>query len=76
MVTGLGDEAVLLDTGTRAMHTLNQTEWVVWSSIEDGLEVTVERLCAQFAVDADTALADARELLDELVASDLLVELD
>jgi hypothetical protein len=57
------------------MHTLNETGSVVWSSAEDGLDVVVERLSTQFAVDVDTARADATELLDELVAKGLLAEL-
>ena len=72
--TDLGDEMVLLDVGTRAMHTLNPTGRVVWSSIEDGLEATVERMCTQFDIDAVTAQTDAVELVEELVASGLLVE--
>jgi hypothetical protein len=75
MATDLGDEVVLLNVETRAMHTLNETGSVVWSSAEDGLDVVVERLSTQFAVDVDTARADATELLDELVAKGLLAEL-
>ena len=74
MVSDLGDEVVLLDTATRAMHTLNRTGRVVWMSIEDGIDAAVDRVAAQFAVDADTARRDVVELVDGLVASGLLVE--
>jgi hypothetical protein len=75
MATDLGDEIVVLNSTTRAMHTLNETGRVVWTCAEDGLDVVVDQLCTDFAIDSDTALADATELLDELVAKGLLDEI-
>lgn len=75
MATDLGDEIVVLNSQSRAMHTLNETGRVVWTYAEDGLDVMVEQLCTEFSVDADTARRDAAELLDELVAKGLLDEL-
>jgi hypothetical protein len=74
MATDLGDEIVILNTESRAMHTLNETGRVVWMFAEDGLDVTVEQLCTTFTIDADTARGDATELLGELVAKGLLDE--
>ena len=76
MATDLGDEIVVLNSQSRAMHTLNATGRVVWTCAEDGLDAVVEQLCTTFAIDADTARADATELLDELVAKGLLDERD
>ena len=45
MATDLGDEIVVLNSKSRAMHTLNETGRVVWTCAEDGLDVVVEQLC-------------------------------
>ena len=74
MSTDLGDELVLLNTTNREMHTVNATGRVVWLHAEDGLDVIIEQLRAQFDVDSATATADAQELLDDLLAAGLLVE--
>lgn len=75
MATDLGDEVVVLNSQSRAMHTLNETGCVVWTCAEEGLDVVVEQLCANFLIDSDTVRSDATELLDELVAKGLLDEL-
>ncbi len=75
MSTDLGNELVVLNSQTRAMHTLNETGRVVWTWAQHGLDVVVEQLCTTYAIDTDTARSDATELLDQLVAKGLLDEI-
>lgn len=57
------------------LHTLNETATRLWKLADDG--VTADEAAGvlerEFAVDADTALADARACLDDLVARGILI---
>lgn len=72
IATELEGETVLLDPATRDLFTLNETGQVVWAVIEDGVDAVVARLTSAFAVPADTARADALELVAALADAGLL----
>ena len=72
IATELEGETVLLQPSTRDLFTLNETGQVVWGAIEDGMDAVVARLTRDFAVPADTARADALELVAVLAGAGLL----
>ena len=62
----LEGEAVLLHMDTKDYFRLNATAACVWQGLERGLDhaALVDKLCAEFEVDA----GEAREELDRLLA--------
>jgi hypothetical protein len=72
--TDLGSELILLDPGTQEMFSLNVTGRAVWRGlIRSGIAGADQELAA-FDAPSAVAEADARVLLDALVAAGLVRE--
>lgn len=68
------DEVIALDLRTSNYIALNPTGAVIWQALADGATETelVERLTAEFEVDADTARRDVASLVRQLADRELL----
>lgn len=76
LVTALPDgSAVLLELDSGVYYSLNRTGQFIFSNVGQGATIgqLVEAMTARFEVDASTAEADLRALLDELVANRLVL---
>src|SRR5262245_23167270 len=75
----LGDgTGVVLDLESKAYFTLNTTGVFVWKALAvepSRLDELVNRLCGEFEVQAERALADVTELLRQLGAEALVERL-
>ena len=71
----LEGEAVLLDLKTKQYYQLNATAAVIWTSLEQALELPqiVDALVQEFAVDAATARAEMDRTIADLRARGLVV---
>jgi len=71
----LAGEAVLLDLRTKQYYQLNATAAVIWTSLEQALELPqiVDALVQEFAVDAATARAEMDRTIADLRARGLVV---
>lgn len=70
--TDLESELILLDPGTQEMFSLNETGRRVWRSLPAREAALVDAVVAAFDVARDTAAADVRRLLAELVEAGLV----
>ncbi len=70
----IGDEYVLLNTQSGNVHQLNPSATCIWRRMADdmGIEAIAAVLVENFAIDAETALADAQSFVTELSKFDLL----
>ena len=71
----IGDELMIMSSRDSQLFSLNETAALLWHAADGAtpLERIVAReLCAAFDVDPDTALRDARALVDELAAHGIL----
>ena len=68
--------AVLVHLQTNRIFELNETAARVWELLGNGIPPSdvAERLIAEFDVDAETAAAEVRVLLDMLAREGLLAE--
>ena len=57
------------------LHTLNAAATQLWQLAQQGVSAddAADALCAEYEVDRDTARADARACLDDLVSRQILV---
>jgi predicted transcriptional regulator YheO len=71
----LDGEMIIMSAKDSTLFTLNDVATVIWEAA-DGvtpLEEIVERkICAEFDVDRNTAMEDARELVQELTEHGIL----
>lgn len=53
------------------MITLNESGALLWNTLEQGgdAEALAAALCAEYNIDKETALADAKEFMDKLLAA-------
>lgn len=67
VVMPIGQESVDFN----GMITLNESGALLWKALEQGgdAEALAAALCAEYNIDKETALADAREFMDKLVAA-------
>jgi hypothetical protein len=71
----LDGEAVLLDSRAGCSYNLNQVGTMIWKMLDGTHEVAdiVAAICASYEVEAEQALHDVQQLLDELDSNNLLV---
>ncbi len=65
----LGEEMVIMSARDSTLFTLSPVATAIWNAAggQSTLEQIVEqRVCEEFEVDRETALADAREFVEEL----------
>ena len=65
----IGDEFMIMSGKDSSLFSLNEIAALIWNAADGAttLEEIVERLiCPEFEVDRETALADAREIVQEL----------
>jgi hypothetical protein len=74
MVREIDGEILILDGRSDRIHKLNATASFIWRRCEEGATAQgiASALADEFAVDAQTALADVGRTIDELRALDLL----
>jgi len=79
MLRVVAEHYVVIPIGARTVEftgviTLNSTGAFLWESISGGIteDGLVERLLAEYGVDADTARSDIRAFLEVLEDNDLL----
>jgi hypothetical protein len=71
--TDLGEEIILLDPESQQMYGLAAAARLVWLALPaDGVEPLVAAIREAYDVGAAEATADARDLLRELIAADLI----
>jgi hypothetical protein len=71
----IGDEFMIMSGKDSSLFSLNETAAMIWKAADGAttLEEIVEKhLCPEFEVDRETALADARQLVDELAEHGIL----
>lgn len=72
----LGGEMVIMTAVNSNLFTLNEVASLIWKSA-DGVtplrEIVEDRVCAEFDVDPELALADAEHLVDELLERGLVL---
>ena len=68
------DEVVLVNLTTNAIYTLNRTGARAWELLEEGLSPgeIESTLAEEFGVSRDDVASELRDLLDELLAKDLV----
>ena len=72
----LGDEYVVMSAVDSTLYTLNEVGAVLWEAADGRTplaEIVARKICAQFAVDADTALRDAEEFSRSLAQRGILL---
>jgi hypothetical protein len=72
----LGGEMVIMSAVSSSLFTLNEVATLIWKSADGGTplrEIVEERVCAEFDVDPELALADAEHLVSELLEHGLVL---
>lgn len=71
----INGEAVVVNLKDSTFHTLNPVATFIWEQADGRIkaEQIIERICAEFEVDWETAKRDCLEFLGELVRKDLVV---
>ncbi len=75
----LGDETIVMSTVDSTLFSLNPTASVIWEAADGSLSLSRiihEKVCTQFDVTPEQALADAEDLVSELAAHGILVVSD
>lgn len=71
----IGDELMIMSGKDSSLFSLNETAALLWQAA-DGVtsldQIVEQRICAQFEVDAETALIDAQALCAELAEHGIL----
>jgi hypothetical protein len=72
----LGGEMVIMTAVNSNLFTLNEVASLIWKSA-DGItplrKIVEDRVCAEFDVDPEIALADAEHLVNELLERGLVL---
>ena len=75
----LGDEMVIMSGRDSTLFTLSPVATAIWNAADgqSTLEQIVEqRVCEEFEVDRETAMADARAFVNELAGHGILLVSD
>ncbi|WP_240098598.1 PqqD family protein [Thermomonas flagellata] len=71
----IGDELMIMSGQASAVFSLNETAALLWDAADGRTplqEIVRTRICPRYAVDVDTALADALELVQGLAGHGIL----
>jgi hypothetical protein len=72
----LGDETMIMSAANSTLFTLDEVATVIWESA-DGVtplaEIVANKICTQFEVAPDVALAEAETLVQELAGHGILL---
>ena len=72
----IGGEMMIMSGSDSSLYSLNETASILWQAA-DGVtplaQIVEQRICADYAVDAATALRDAEELAEELARQGILL---
>ena len=71
----IGDEFMIMSGRDSSLFSLNETAALIWNAADGATtleQIVEERICAEFEVDAETAMADARAIVDELAGHGIL----
>jgi len=72
----VGDEMMIMSGADSSLFSLNETASILWQAA-DGVtplaQIVERHICADYAVDAETALRDAEELAEELARRGILL---
>jgi hypothetical protein len=72
----LGGEMVIMSATDSTLFTLNEVASLIWKSADGATplwEIVKSKICAEFDVDPEIALADAERLVSELAGRGLLL---
>lgn len=72
----LGSEIVIMSATDSTLFTLNEVASLIWKSADGATplwEIVNSKVCAEFDVDPEVALADAERLVSELADRGLLL---
>lgn len=75
----LGGEMIIMSARDSRVFTLNEVATVIWEAADGQTpleEIVSSRVCAQFEVAPNEALADAESLVQELAAHGILLVSD
>lgn len=71
----LGDDTIIMSTLDSTVFMLNAVGTAIWKAADGATplsQIVQERVCSQFEVAEDLALADAREFIGELAEHGIL----
>ena len=72
----VGDEMMIMSGADSSLYSLNETASILWQAA-DGVtplaQIVKRRICADYAVDPETALRDTEELAEELARRGILL---
>jgi len=72
----LGDETIIMSTLDSTVFTLNSVGTAIWKAADGATplsQIVQEKVCAEFEVTDEVAMADAKELVGELVQHGILL---
>jgi hypothetical protein len=75
----LGDETIVMSTLDSTLFSLNPTASVIWEAADGTMplsRIIQEKVCTQFDVTPEQAIADAEELITALAEHGILVVSD
>jgi hypothetical protein len=75
----LGDETIVMSTVDSTLFSLNPTASVIWEAADGTMSLSriiQEKVCTQFDVTPEQAVADAEDLITELTKHGILVVSD
>jgi hypothetical protein len=75
----LGGEIIVISAEDSALFSLNEIATAIWLAADGRTplhEIVEQRVCTEYAVDPETALRDAEELVRELSAHGILLTSD
>ena len=72
----VGSEMMIMSGADSSLYSLNETASILWQAA-DGVtplaQIVERHICANYAVDLETALRDAEELSEELARQGILL---
>jgi Coenzyme PQQ synthesis protein D (PqqD) len=71
----LGDDTIIMSTRDSTVFVLNSVGTAIWQGADGATplsHIVDEKVCAEFDVAGDEAMADAKEFVDELVRHGIL----
>ena len=71
----IGDELMIMSARDSALFSLNETAAILWNAADGATplaDIVTRDICPLFDIDADTALRDAREVVQGLAQHGIL----